>query len=368
MDRTCTPAGDFAFTVDEMAEIILKNIRNGIIKGISVDIRDGELFVLVGPSGAGKTTLLNMVAGLLPHEGRILVDGICVDALPPFRRNIGYLFQDLLLFPHMSVKKNILMALKRLRLGKGEKQKRVFHMLDLFHMAHLAKRLPEELSGGEKQRVALARALVSSPEVLLLDEPFSSLDFRTARYLRLELKRIQSQLKTTMLFVTHNLEEARDLGDRMGVMTDGRLEQVGGIQDIMLQGKPSECGFLEKPNVLSCIYQESLGNGLVHVQWAGRRLFVPEDGGKPFNRVAIHPKNVYISPYPPPGPRVNRVSGADQGNQAYGGYGPCGNHGGGSEGARPDDHGTGAIPFVNARGFRLWNPQASGPSRMLKAQ
>jgi ABC-type Fe3+/spermidine/putrescine transport system ATPase subunit len=292
-----------------MAEISLQNVHNGIIKEISVDISDGELFVLVGPSGAGKTTLLNMVAGLIPHGGDILVDGDCVNDLPPFKRNIGYLFQDLLLFPHMSVMKNILMALKKLRLGKREKQEQVLNMMALFHLEPFADRLPEELSGGEKQRVALARALISSPKVLLLDEPFSSLDFRTARYLRLELKRIQSQLKTTMLFVTHNLEEARDLGDRMGVMTEGRLEQVGGIREIMLQGKPSECGFLEKPNVLPCVYQENLGNGLAHVRWAGRRLFVPEDGGKPFNRVAIHPKYVYISPYPPPGPRVNRFQG-----------------------------------------------------------
>ena len=292
-----------------MAEISLQNVHNGIIKGISINIRDGELFVLVGPSGAGKTTLLNMVAGLIPHEGKILVDGNCVNDLPPFKRNIGYLFQDLLLFPHMSVKKNILTALKRLRLSKGEKQKRAFQILTLFNLSLLAERLPEALSGGEKQRVALARALVSSPKVLLLDEPFSSLDFRTARYLRLELKRIQSELKTTMLFVTHNLEEARDLGDRMGVMTEGGLEQVGDIREIMLQGKASECGFLEKPNVLSCSYRESLGNGLVHVQWAGRSLFVPEDGGKPFHRVAIHPRHVYISPYPPPGPQVNRFQG-----------------------------------------------------------
>ena len=274
-----------------------------------MDIRDGELFVLVGPSGAGKTTLLNMVAGLIPHDGHILMDGDCLNGLPPFKRNIGYLFQDLLLFPHMSVKRNILMALKRLDISMREKEKRILNMMELFHLAPFAKRLPEELSGGEKQRAALARALVSSPKVLLLDEPFSSLDFRTARYLRLELKRIQSQLKTTMLFVTHNLEEARDLGDRMGVITAGRLEQVGGIEEIMFQGKPYESGFLEKPNVLSCTYQESLGNGLVHVRWAGRRLFVPEDGGKPFNRVAIHPKDVYISPYPPPGPRVNRFQG-----------------------------------------------------------
>jgi ABC-type sugar transport system ATPase subunit len=292
-----------------MAEIALQNVRNHIIKGISMDIREGELFVLVGPSGAGKTTLLNMVAGLIPHDGRILVDGERMDGLPPSRRNVGYLFQDLLLFPHMSVKKNILIALKRLPINNSEKNERISSMLGLFHLTSLGDRLPGELSGGEKQRVALARALVSSPKVLLLDEPFSSLDFRTARYLRLELKRIQSQLGTTMLFVTHNLEEAQDLGDRMGVMTSGSLEQVGDVQEIMLQGKPSECGFLERPNVLSCTYQESLGNGLVHVRWANQSVFVPEDGEKSFNRVAIHPRHVYVSPYPPPGPQVNRFRG-----------------------------------------------------------
>ena len=292
-----------------MAEVNLQDVRNGVIKGVSVNIRDGELFVMVGPSGAGKTTLLNMIAGLAPYEGHILIDGRCVDGLPTFKRKIGYLFQDLLLFPHMSARKSILMALKRLAMSKGEKDERVSNMMELLSLEPLAERLPETLSGGEKQRVALARALVSSPKVLLLDEPFSSLDFRTARYLRLELKRIQSQVNTTMLFVTHNLEEARDLGDRMGVMAEGELEQVGGIDEIMLQGKSSECGFLEKPNVFCCTYEESLGNGLVHVRWAGRALFVPEDGGKPFNRVAIHPRHVYISPYPPPGPRVNRFQG-----------------------------------------------------------
>ena len=292
-----------------MAEVDLRDVRNGVIKGVSVNIRDGELFVVVGPSGAGKTTLLNMIAGLAPFEGHILIDGGCVNGLPTFKRKIGYLFQDLLLFPHMSARKNILMALKRLSMSKGEKDERVLNMMELLSLVPLAERLPETLSGGEKQRVALARALVSSPKVLLLDEPFSSLDFRTARYLRLELKRIQSQINTTMLFVTHNLEEVQDLGDRMGVMTEGGLDQVGGIDEIMLQGKTSECGFLEKPNVFCCTYQESLGNGLVHVRWAGRALFVPEDGGKPFNRVAIHPKDVYISPYPPPGPRVNRFQG-----------------------------------------------------------
>jgi ABC-type sugar transport system ATPase subunit len=120
--------------------------------------------VLVGPSGAGKTTLLNMVAGLIPYEGRILVDGECINGLPPFKRDIGYLFQDLLLFPYISVKKNILMALKRLGISKGEKRTRMLRMLEIFGLTPLAERLPGELSGGEKQRAALARALVASPK------------------------------------------------------------------------------------------------------------------------------------------------------------------------------------------------------------
>ena len=292
-----------------MAEVNLQNVRNSVIKGVTFDIRDGELFVMVGPSGAGKTTLLNMIAGLAAYEGHIFIDGVCVDGLPTFKRKIGYLFQDLLLFPHMSARKNIQIALKRLSMTKAEKEKRVSEIMELLGLASLSKRLPETLSGGEKQRVALARALISSPKLLLLDEPFSSLDFRTARYLRLELKRIQARVNTTMLFVTHNLEEAQDLGDRMGVMGEGELEQSGEIDDIMLQGRASQCGFLEKPNVLACVYEGSLGNGLVHVLWAGSSLFVPEDGGKPFSRVAIHPKDVYVSPYPPPGPQINRFQG-----------------------------------------------------------
>ena len=292
-----------------MAVITLQNVQNSIIKGLSLDIKDGEFFVLVGPSGAGKTTLLNMVAGLVPYAGRILVDGKCVNGLPPFKRNVGYLFQDLLLFPYISVKKNILMSLKRLGVSKREKRTRVQQMLEVFNLMPLAERLPGELSGGEKQRAALARALVASPKILLLDEPFSSLDFRTARYLRLELKRIQAQLGTTMLFVTHNLEEARELGDRMGVITEGILEQVGSPQEIMLHGKNSQSGFLEKPNVLPCKYLKSLGNGLIQVQWASQQLLVPEDSGKPFTRVSIQPGQVYISPHLPPGPQVNRFEG-----------------------------------------------------------
>jgi len=209
----------------------------------------------------------------------------------------------------MSVAKNIHTGLERLVLKKHERDERIDQMMALFHLTSLADRLPDQLSGGEKQRVALARALIAFPKILLLDEPFSSLDFRTSRYLRLQLKRIQSQLRLTMLAVTHNLEEARDLGDRIGVLTEGRLEQIGSVREIILEGGPFEGGFLEKANMIPCTWKESLGNGLVRVQWAGGHLFVPEDGGEAFERVAIHPRHVYISPYSPPGPRVNRFQG-----------------------------------------------------------
>jgi len=292
-----------------MADISLHGIRNRVLKGITLEISSGELFVLVGPSGAGKTTVLNILAGLIPYEGKVLIDGKCVNGLPVFRREIGYLFQDLLLFPHISAKKNILMAMGRAGLSKKLKQKRVEAIMDLFHITRLAHRLPGDLSGGERQRVALARALVNAPKILLLDEPFSSLDYRTARYLRLELKRLQLKLKTTMLFVTHNLEEACELGNRIGVLEGGRLKQVGGPKELLLGGEQSVSGFLEKPNVLPCTYHANLGNGLVEVCWAGRSLFVPDDGGNPFDRVTIHPREVYLSPFPPPGPSVNRFRG-----------------------------------------------------------
>lgn len=292
-----------------MSDILLQDIRCRCLQALSLHVRDQELFVLVGPSGAGKTTLLNVAAGLVSHEGRVLMEGIRVDALPPYKRRMGYLFQDLLLFPHMSVEKNLQTALNRNRMKKREKTRRISRMMDLFRLKGFEQRRPHALSGGEKQRVALARALISSPKVLLLDEPFSRLDFKTARYLRLELKRIHARLKTTMIFVTHDLEEARDLGDRIGVLVDGRLKQVGDIEAVMFRGTPGHSDFLEKPNILPCTHLKRLGNGLVQVQWADQGLFVPEDGGKPFSRVRIHPRDVYISPYHPPGPRVNRFKG-----------------------------------------------------------
>jgi len=288
--------------------ISLRNISNHFLRGVDLDIRDGELLALVGPSGAGKTTLLNVAAGLTAYSGSVLFNGRPVDRLPPRKREIGYVFQDLLLFPHLSVEQNLLLAMRRLSLNRPEKKERTARILEAFRIEHLIGRLPNELSGGEQQRVALARAVVARPKLLLLDEPFANLDFRTARYLRQELKKQQRRLGLTTLFVTHNLAEARELGDRIAVMQQGRLEQEGTIEEIWFQQELGEIGFLEKPNILRCTYAVNLGNGLVEVGWAGTKLLVPDDGCG-MERVAILPDEIYISTEKAMGPPINRFTG-----------------------------------------------------------
>lgn len=207
-----------------MTDIRIEKVSTRILKDIELTVSEGELFVLMGPSGAGKSTLLQVIAGLLPYEGRIYFNGDCIDRLPPHKRRVGYLFQDLLLFPHLTIQKNLLLAMTHLKLNFDAKQNRVRDLLSLFGILHLADRFPVEMSGGEKQRAALARAIATDPRILLLDEPFSSLDERNAEHLRDELKKHQRHFRITTIFVTHNWNEARELADRIGVICDGRLE------------------------------------------------------------------------------------------------------------------------------------------------
>jgi len=288
--------------------IRLQNISNHVLRAVNLDILDGELLALVGPSGSGKTTLLNVAAGLSGYTGRVLFDGSPIDCLPSCKREIGYVFQDLLLFPHMTVEQNLLLAMQRLEITRAEKKDRAQQILASFRIEKLGSRFPHELSGGEQQRVALARAVVARPKLLLLDEPFASLDFRTARYLRQELKKQQRRLGLTTLFVTHNLAEARELGDRIAVLKQGRLEQKGTIEEIWFQQALDESGFLEKPNILTCSYAVNLGNGLIEVGWAGIKLLVPDDGIE-VKQVAILPDEIYISSEKALGPPINRFVG-----------------------------------------------------------
>jgi putative spermidine/putrescine transport system ATP-binding protein/spermidine/putrescine transport system ATP-binding protein len=196
-------------------------------------IRRGELMTLLGPSGCGKTTLLNLVAGfLLPDGGDITIDGQRVTNIPTYKREIGMMFQNYALFPHMSVAANVGYGLKMRGVAKAEAATRVAQALALVKLTGLEDRKPRQLSGGQQQRVALARALVIKPKVLLLDEPFSALDRNLRGSMQVELKEIQRKLGVTTVFVTHDQGEALSLSDRIAVMSEGRIRQCGAPDEI----------------------------------------------------------------------------------------------------------------------------------------
>ncbi len=195
----------------------------------SINIQAGEFVSVIGPSGSGKTTLLTMIAGFeQPTKGRIIVGGEDITALPPNRRNIGMVFQKYALFPHLNVRQNIAFPLKMRRLGsKMEIRSRVDEMLELVRLKDFADRYPNQLSGGQQQRVAVARALVFSPPVILMDEPLGALDKKLRETMQFEIKRIQEELGATVIYVTHDQEEALTMSDRIVVMHDGRVQQIG---------------------------------------------------------------------------------------------------------------------------------------------
>ena len=200
---------------------------------VSLHVRAGEFVFLLGPSGSGKTTTLRMIAGFgRPTSGDIELAGESIADVPAYRRDIGMVFQRYALFPHLTVWENTAFGLRMRGMSERERPKRVEETLALVRLAGLEKRYPHELSGGQQQRVALARALAYRPALLLLDEPLANLDRRLRDEMRIELKRIQKEAGTTMLFVTHDQEEALTLGDRIAVMHDGRLEQVGTPSEI----------------------------------------------------------------------------------------------------------------------------------------
>lgn len=217
--------------VSKVFEIADKPFK--VLDHVAVDIRENELFTLLGPSGCGKTTLLRMIAGFeAPSSGDVRLYGEDIAALPPFKRPINTVFQNYALFPHMTVTENIAFGLEMLGKPKAEIVSRVAAMLKLVQLEHLKDRRTNQISGGQAQRVALARALAPQPKVLLLDEPLSALDYKLRKEMQSELKRLQGQTGITFIFVTHDQEEALTMSDRIAVMSEGRVQQVGTPEQI----------------------------------------------------------------------------------------------------------------------------------------
>ncbi len=231
---------------------------------LSLEIAPGELVALLGPSGCGKTTALRIVAGFETADtGSVLVDGKEVSSVPAARRDMGMVFQSYSLFPNMNALDNVAFGLRMRKLGASERRKRAAGLLDMVDLADQAKQYPHQLSGGQQQRVALARALAIEPRVLLLDEPLSALDAKVRLQLREQIRTLQQQLGTTTLFVTHDQEEALSMADRVGVMRQGKLEQIAAPDE--LYSDPATAFVAEFVGIMNRIPGELLGSGTVSV-------------------------------------------------------------------------------------------------------
>ncbi|MEH7385776.1 ABC transporter ATP-binding protein [Bacillus sp. JJ1521] len=213
----------------------------GDIKGVdnaTINIQDGEFFTLLGPSGCGKTTLLRTLAGFYrQEEGDIYFDETCINDMPTHKRNIGMVFQSYAIFPHMTVFENVAYGLKARKVGKQDIQKRVMEALEMVELAHLKDRQPSDMSGGQQQRIALARAIVIHPGLLLMDEPLSNLDAKLRLKMRSDIRELQKRLNITTIYVTHDQEEALAVSDRIAVLSNGKIQQIGKPHEIYLTPK-----------------------------------------------------------------------------------------------------------------------------------
>ncbi len=241
------------------------------VKNVNISVSEGELVTLLGPSGCGKTTILRTIGGFIDlNEGDILINGKSIIALPPEKRPTAMVFQSYNLWPHMTVYDNMEFGLKLRKVPRAERRERIMQMLELIKMPGTEKKYPGQMSGGQQQRIAIARSLLLRPEVLLLDEPFSALDAKIRQQMREELRKIQTDLNITVVFVTHDQEEAMALSDRVIVMNKGTIEQVG---------SPSE------------IYDRPTSRYVA--DFIGEMNFLKLEGGK---TLAVRPENVHVRP------------------------------------------------------------------------
>jgi spermidine/putrescine transport system ATP-binding protein len=276
---------------------------------VSFEVGPGEFFSLLGPSGCGKTTLLRLLAGFEePSRGALRLAGSDLAGVPPYRRPLNTVFQSYALFPHLSVFENVAFGPRIRSLERGELERRVRAMLEVVRLGELAARRPAELSGGQRQRVALARALVNDPKALLLDEPLSALDPALRREMQAELKRIQRDVGIAFVLVTHDQEEALALSDRIGVMSQGRLEQVGTPEGVY--GEPASAfvaRFLGGANLIPVVVERAEG-GRATLRLPGGRLGEAATGGRLFTPgaralLAVRPEAVAVATHEPPAGR-----------------------------------------------------------------
>ncbi|MEB3292363.1 MAG: ABC transporter ATP-binding protein [Synechococcales bacterium] len=280
------------------------------VRGIDLSIRRGEFFSILGSSGCGKTTTLRLIAGFeLPTAGEVLIRGKSMLEVPPYRRPVNTVFQSYALFNHLTVEENIAFGLKIQKLGRGEIQDRVREALKLVKMEGFAKRFPSQLSGGQQQRVALARALVNRPAVILLDEPLGALDLKLRKEMQVELISLQRNLGITFVLVTHDQEEALSLSDRIAVMNQGKIEQVGTPNQIYERPQTRFVAeFIGDTNLLSGRI-EGVHPSMLWIKLDnGYKLNVHpmETGTTPLTSgsvvVSIRPENIKLSLVPPPQP------------------------------------------------------------------
>ncbi len=217
----------------QLVDLVKRFSEVTAVAGINLDMPPGEFFSLLGPSGCGKTTTLRLIAGFeRPDEGQILLDGVDMAQTPPHKRNVNTVFQNYALFPHLTVAENVGFGLRYKDVSKQDAKKKIADALELVRLSGFERRRPSQLSGGQQQRVALARALILNPAVLLLDEPLGALDAKLRKALQIELKALQEEVGITFVYVTHDQEEALTMSDRLAVMSNGRVEQIGTPSDV----------------------------------------------------------------------------------------------------------------------------------------
>jgi putative spermidine/putrescine transport system ATP-binding protein len=289
-----TPTSPVAGAAVRVAGIVKQYRDARAVDGIDLDIRSGEFITLLGSSGSGKSTLLNIIAGFTAADaGTVEVDGVDITNVPPYKRGLGMVFQHYALFPHMSVFDNVAFPLRRRKTSKAEVEKLVQEALDIVELGHLGRRMPAQLSGGQQQRVALARSIVFRPRVLLMDEPLGALDKRLRQQLQIEIKRLHRELGITFVFVTHDQEEALAMSDRIALLRDGKIVQLGTPND--LYERPNQiysAEFLGESN----IFRGTFRGGTFHDELSGATLRVKAPGEEGEAAVIVRPEHMQVLP------------------------------------------------------------------------